>query len=243
MSHQDRVKTGIESFDVLIPGGFRKNQNIVVSGPSGSGKTIFGLQVLVSRAKKFGESGVYVSSNRNPDDIIEDCKIFGWDLQELIDKGKLAIVDARPFKKEDDYGKFDESLYRGEDVPFDHLTQLIRSTANKIHANCIVIDSITTLCMNYTDEFYINQGIQNMFQILEESQCTCIVISDRKPNESHPVEWSLASGVISFSIKNDYGIPKRNIQILKVKGSFHSEDTYLIQLTDKGLMVIQPKNS
>jgi len=38
------------------------------------------------------------------------------------------MADARPFKIQDELIKKDESLYRGEELPFEHLTQLISSS-------------------------------------------------------------------------------------------------------------------
>ncbi len=50
-------------------------------------------------------------------------------------------VDARPFKIQDKLIGKDESLYRGEQLPFEHLTKLLLSSIKRIEAKRVVIDS------------------------------------------------------------------------------------------------------
>jgi len=140
-----KVRTGIPGFDTIISGGLREGRSIVVCGPPGSGKTTFGLQYLYSGAKDFDEPGVFVTLSQSAEEITRDCKQFGWDIQDLMVQGKLLIIDARPFKIQEGFVALDESLYRGESVPFEHLTQLILSGIKRIDAKRLVVDSLTAL--------------------------------------------------------------------------------------------------
>ena len=117
-STYSKVKTGIPGLDSIISGGIKMGHTVTVSGPPGSGKTTFGLQYLYSGAKDFDESGVYLTMSQNIDDIKNDCTSFGWDFDDLITKEKILMVDARPFKIQDELIRKDESLYRGEQLPF-----------------------------------------------------------------------------------------------------------------------------
>ena len=116
------VRTGIPGFDTVLSGGFRPGKSIALSGPPGSGKTTFGMQFLYSGAKDFDEPGIFVTLSQSPTEIKNDFKSFGWDVQKLIDGGKMIIIDARPFKKKEGFIALDESLYQGEPLPFMHLT-------------------------------------------------------------------------------------------------------------------------
>lgn len=55
------------------------------------------------------------------------------------------MIDARPFKIQDNLIGRDDSLYRGEQMPFEHLTKLLLSNIKRIEAKRIVLDSITIL--------------------------------------------------------------------------------------------------
>jgi len=156
------IKTGIPGFDSTLSVGFKKNSSVVVSGPPGSGKTTFGLQFVYSGAKDFDEPGVYISLSQSIDEIKNDCKAFRWDIDDLIAKGKILMIDLRPFKIKDEIIGKDDSLYRGEQIPFEHLTKFIQNSIKKIKAKRIVIDSISILGMQYSDKFYMRQGLQGM---------------------------------------------------------------------------------
>ena len=236
-----KVRTGIPGFDSIISGGFKEGRSIILSGPPGSGKTTFGMQFLHAGANDFDEPGIFVTLSESPNEIKNDCKIYGWDIQKLIDEGKLLIIDARPFKMEDGFVALDESLYRGETLPFMHLTQLILSTVKRIGAKRIVIDSITVLAMQYTNKFYIRQGLQGMIHALEEQNCTSILISENIDSSKVPTEWYVASGVILLHHIQRENTMERAVQVIKMRGIRHSEQIYPIKLGESGIQIPHPR--
>ena len=60
--------------------------------------------------------GVYITLSQNIEEIKQDSKSFGWDLDDLISQDKIMMVDARPFKIQDELIGKDDSLYRGEQI-------------------------------------------------------------------------------------------------------------------------------
>jgi circadian clock protein KaiC len=216
-------------------------RTVTVSGPPGSGKTTFGLQYLYSGAKDFDESGVYLSMSQNIDDIKNDCKSFSWDFDDLITKEKILMVDARPFKIEDELIGKDESLYRGEQLPFEHLTKLILSSIKRINAKRVVIDSLTILAMQYNDQFYMRQGIQGMVQALENFGVTSLILSEYSEKDKIPLEWFVTSGIIQLRQTRKEDTMERTIQITKMRGIKHSEQIHLIELDSDGLHLLHPR--
>ena len=238
---QDKVRTGIPGFDSIISGGFRRGRAIVISGPPGSGKTTLGMQFLYAGAKDFDEPGVFVTLSQSPVEIRNDFKSFGWDVQKLIDDGRIIIIDARPFKREEGFIALDESLYRGETLPFMHLTQLILSSIKRIDAKRLVIDSLTVLGMQYTNNFYIRQGLQGMVHALEEQQCTSLLLSEDGETGKTPAEWYVASGVVLLHHVRKEDTMERAIQVVKMRGVRHSEQIFPIKLTESGLQIMHPR--
>ncbi|SHO46754.1 putative circadian clock protein KaiC [Nitrosotalea sinensis] len=243
MGESIKVKTGISGFDSVISGGFRQGQTIVVSGSIGSGKTTFGIQFLYSGAKDFEEPGIFVTLSQSPSEIKNDFKSFGWDVQKLIEEGKMIIIDARPFKKEEGFIAFDESLYRGEQMPFMHLTQLILSSIKRIGAKRLVLDSLSVLEMQYTDDFYIRQGLQGMIYALEGQNCTSILLSQSELPDKVHVEWYIASGLIMLYRVRKGDAMERSIQVVKLQGMKHSEQVFPMKLNELGLQIMHPRIS
>jgi KaiC/GvpD/RAD55 family RecA-like ATPase len=238
---QIKIRTGIPGFDSIISGGFREGKTIVLSGPPGSGKTTFGMQFLQSGAKDFDEPGVFVTLSESPSEIKNDFKAYGWDMQKLVDEGKMLIIDARPFKMEEGFVALDESLYRGETLPFMHLTQLILSSIKRIDAKRIVVDSLTVLAMQYTNDFYTRQGLQGMIHALEDQRCTSLLISENIDPTRMPPEWYVSSGIVLLHHIRKGDSMERAIQVIKMRGVRHNEQIFPIKLSESGLQVLHPR--
>jgi len=231
------VKTGIPGFDSILSTGLKKNSSVVVSGPPGSGKTTFGLQFIYNGAKQFDEPGIYISLSQSIEEIKNDCKSFGWDVENLISKQKILMIDLRPFKIKDEVIGKDDSLYRGEQIPFEHLTKFILNSIKKIKAKRIVIDSISILGMQYTDKFYMRQGMQGMIQSLENFDVTSLLISEFSDNNEVPLEWFVTSGIIQLDNQIINNNMKRTIKISKLRGMEHSEQVHPLELGNDGLYI------
>ena len=240
-STYSKVKTGIPGMDSVISGGLKTGRSVSVSGPPGIGKTTFGLQYLHAGAKDFDEPGVYVAMSQNIEQIKNDCKSYGWDFDNLISEDKILMIDARPFKINDDIIAKDDSLYRGEGLPFEHLTKVIQSGIKRIEAKRVVIDSITILTMQYSDKFYMRQGLQGMIQSLENFGVTSLIISEHSENDEIPLEWFVTSGIIQLHYTRKEDTMERAIQVTKMRGIKHSEQIHLIDLDSDGLHLLHPK--
>ncbi|MCV0400520.1 MAG: recombinase RecA [Nitrosopumilus sp.] len=233
------IKTGIPGFDSILSAGIKKNSSILVSGPPGSGKTIFGLQFIYSGAKEFEEPGVYISLSQSVEEIKNDCKAFGWNMEELISKGKILLLDLRPFKIKDEIMHKEDSLFRGEQIPFEHLTRLILNSVKKIKAKRIVVDSISILGMQYSDKFHTRQGLQGMIQSLENFNVTSLLISESSKNIEIPSEAFATSGIIQLDNREANNEIKRTIKIRKLRGVKHSQGVYPLELNVNGLCVCE----
>lgn len=238
-----KARSGIQGFDEILLGGLPKGRSIVLSGPPGSGKSTFAMQFLYRGAKDYGEPGVYVTLSESPNEIRHNMKSYGWDILKLERDGKLLLIDARPFSiTEEGFVASNESLYRGEAMPFSHLTDMVLAGIRKVDAKRLVIDSITILAMQYVNKFYIRQGLMGMVQALSNQDCTSLLISESTQEEGKtPTEWYIAPGVILLHYTRKGDTMERAIQVIKMRGTRHSEEIYPARITEAGFIVLQPR--
>jgi len=240
-STYSKVKTGIPGLDTIISGGMKAGRSVTVTGPPGSGKTTFGLQYLYSGARDFDEPGVYVTLSQNIPEIKNDCVSFGWDFDNLISDDKILMVDARPFKIKNELIGKDDSLYRGEQLPFEHLTKLILSSIKRIDAKRVVIDSVTILSLQYSDKFSMRQGLQAMVQALENFGVTSLILSENSEHNEIPLEWFVTSGIIQLRHSRSGDTMERTIQVTKMRGVKHSEQIHPVEFNSDGMHLLHPR--
>ena len=209
-----KIRTGIPGFDLIVDGGLKQGKSIVLSGESGSGKSTFGMQFLHNGALDFEEPGIFVTLNQSPQELLSDFRDYGWEIERLIDEEKIMIIDARPFKTDEDLFETADVLYDSEPFPFTHLTQLILQGIKKIHAKRLVIDSLSVLSMQYGNQFNTRQGIQKMITALDEKKCTSIFISENLDSRTPP-EWYAASGIVLLNHIQKTNTMERSIQVIK----------------------------
>src|SRR3989344_4378969 len=80
----ERIDSGVHSLDPIMGGGFRKNTVNLIGGGTGSGKSIFCMQYLAHGIDHSGENGIYLSFEENKEKILQDFKVFNWDLDKKI---------------------------------------------------------------------------------------------------------------------------------------------------------------
>ena len=68
-----KLRTGIEGFDLISSGGLPLGRATLLSGTSGSAKTVFAVQFLADGIIKAGQHGVFVTFEESvPDIAMED---------------------------------------------------------------------------------------------------------------------------------------------------------------------------
>jgi len=238
-----KTRSGIQGFDEILLGGLPKGRAIILSGPPGSGKSTFAMQFLYKGVKDYGEPGVYVTLSESPAEIRNNMKSYGWDIIKLERDGKLLLVDARPFSiTEEGFVAPNESLYRGEAMPFSHLTDMTLAGVRRAGAKRLVIDSVTILAMQYVNKFYIRQGLMGMVQALSNQDCTSLLISETVQEEGKtPTEWYIAPGVIVLHYARKGDTMERAVQVIKMRGTRHGEEIYPARISENGFTVLQPR--
>src|SRR6187399_1619661 len=86
-----KAPTGVEGLDELTGGGLPRGRPTLVCGGAGCGKTLLGMEFLVHGANRFGEPGVFVAFEETAQELSENVRSLGYDLDRLVADKKLVI--------------------------------------------------------------------------------------------------------------------------------------------------------
>lgn len=244
-SLQGLTPTGIMGFDEMITGGgLPRGRAIMVAGGPGAGKSTFGLQFLVDGCLNHNEPGVYISLLQPIPQLIADARNFGWDLKRLEADGKLAFIDASPSLRVGE-AKMGEFHIGRREFTLGALTAVINSGVQAVKAQRLVVDSLSSLILQYANLDERALAINDLIEAISETGCTSLIVSDLKADvlaREFALEEYLSSGVIILRAVVSQNIIVRGVQIQKLKGALHDLQIRPYKITDKGIEVF-PKES
>jgi peroxiredoxin (alkyl hydroperoxide reductase subunit C) len=224
-----KVATGITGLDEILGGGLEEKKVYLVAGESGSGKTVFGLQFIYEGLLK-GENAVYVAVNEKPEDILEDARALGWDLDKYVDTKRLILLDMVRY--------VDLNAVRSVRQMAIDLEKHIREN----DARRLVIDSVDYMALRAGDsEKDMVSFVRGLVLALEENLgCTTILTAPFKAGSS-------GSGIVDMAERSVSGVcvlvhdeenARRILSVRKMRksGVMQQKFGYQIQVA-KGIVV------
>src|SRR6186713_3506265 len=86
-----KARTGIHGLDEITGGGLPAGRPTLISGSAGAGKTLLAIEFLVRGATEFGEPGVFMMFEENAEEISENVRSLGFDLDKLVAEKKVVL--------------------------------------------------------------------------------------------------------------------------------------------------------
>jgi circadian clock protein KaiC len=227
-----KIRSSIEGFDDISHGGLPRGRTTLVSGTSGTGKTLFAMQFLYNGIIQFDEHAVFVTFEESPTDIVQNALSFGWDLQTLIDKGKLFILDASPDPEGQDIaGDFDLSA----------LIERIQYAIRKYKAKRVAIDSVTAIFQQYEAAGVVRREVFRLTARLKHIGVTTVMTTERieeyGPVARFGVEEFVSDNVVIVRNVLDGERRRRTLEILKLRGTSHMKGEYPFTITQDGINI------
>lgn len=227
-----KILTRIEGFDDISHGGLPQGRTTLVSGTAGTGKTLFALQFLFHGIIHFDESAVFVTFEESPTDIIKNALSCGWDLQQLMDAGKLFILDASPDPEGQDIaGEFDLSA----------LIERIQYAISKYQAKRVAIDSVTAIFHQYDAATVVRREIFRLSARLKQIGVTTVMTTERIDEYGavarFGVEEFVSDNVIVVRHVLEGERRRRTLEVLKLRGTSHMKGEYPFTITDDGINI------
>lgn len=227
-----KIHTLIEGFDDISHGGLPAGRTTILSGTSGTGKTMLAVQFIYNGIAHFDEPGIFVTFEESPADIIKNAHSFGWDLQQLIDQGKLFILDASPDPEgQEVVGNFDLSA----------LIERIQYAFTKYKAKRVSIDSVTAIFQQYDAASVVRREIFRLVARLKQMGATTIMTTERVeeygPVARFGVEEFVSDNVAIVRNVLEGERRRRTIEILKLRGTTHMKGEYPFTITNHGINI------
>src|SRR3954464_3379688 len=90
-----KAATGIEGLDEITRGGLPRGRPTLICGSAGCGKTLLAIEFLVRGATQFGEPGVFMAFEETAEELTQNVRSLGFDLDVLVEQQQLALDHAR----------------------------------------------------------------------------------------------------------------------------------------------------
>lgn len=216
-----RVDIGVAGMNEITNGGFIKPSTVLLSGEAGTGKTIFSMQFL-HRGCELGEPGLYITLDEPAINLSWNVENFGWKFKKFEEQKLFKTHQLNLFRQGDLYEKIGYELKR------------IESLIDEIHAQRVVIDSLTAFSVWTGDSQVLRMLISSLCEMLREKQVTSILTCESKRFETSRfgVEDFLTDTVLMF-----YHLPQtRALQVRKMRGSKHDNNVHPYELGENGFI-------
>jgi circadian clock protein KaiC len=221
-----RIKSGIAGLDQVIAGGFVKGHGILVTGSYGTGKTTMGMQFLVEGAKT-GEPGLYITFEEQPEQLIEEGESLGWDISSLISQKKLKILRIVP-----------QDLINVVEAGFGQVGDIVDS----IGVQRVVVDSVISFEMQGKDDYERRKMLMDLVSWFKKKGCTVMMTMDTDPGKELEPKFGIAESatdaIIVLYHPKDKGKRIRQLEILKMRETCHTDNFLDFSIGDKGLKII-----
>lgn len=227
-----KTETAIEGLDEVSHGGIPAGRTTLVSGTSGTGKTLLAMQFLYNGITIFNEPGILITFEESPADLITNAYSLGWNLQQLIDEGKLFILDASPDPEGQEVaGNFDLSA----------LIERMQYAIDKYKAKRVSIDSVTSLFQQYEANSTVRREIFRLVARLKQMGVTSIMTTEREEEYGSVarfgVEEFVSDNVAIVRNVLEGERRRRTIEILKLRGTTHMKGEYPFTINNNGINI------
>ncbi|RYF16889.1 MAG: hypothetical protein EOO30_09250 [Comamonadaceae bacterium] len=204
--HKDLVPTGIEGLDDVLLGGVQRHNNILVEGAPGAGKTTLALGYIYAGARHFDEPGIIVSFELDPEKLLRDAAGFDWNLEQLIEDGKVRIIQTSPAVLLQEFRSSEGVLYH---------------ELKAMGAKRLVIDGLTPLKL-YADQHHtpFREDMHTLVEGLSRLGVTTLVTAERGDNPQSGLEHErfVFDTIITLMRQERRRRGSRKLRVLKSRG-------------------------
>ena len=230
MTDHNRLTTGIAGLDDILEGGLPSGHLYLIEGDPGTGKTTLALQFLLAGANH-GESVLYVTLSESAKELKDVAASHGW----FLDNVQIfeLLPDEEALRPERQY-----TVFHPSEVELGDTTKAIVAKVEEVDPKRVVIDSLSELRMLAQDPLRYRRQILAFKQYFSGKQRTVLLLDDRTNTDRDLQLQSIAHGVLSLeNLPRDYGVKRRRLEVLKLRGSSFREGFHDYGIKKGGLSI------
>lgn len=206
-----RCPTGVGGLDDIIPGGLTPGCFYLIQGDPGSGKTTLALQFLLEGVRR-GESVFYITLSETRSELLKVTQSHGWSL-EKIPLMELSAIEQL-LKPEEQ-----TTVFRPSEMELNKISKLLIDEAAKRRPHRVVFDSLSEFRLIAETALRYRRELLNLKQHFARLGSTVLLLDDKSGTGVDPHILSLSHGVIEMEqLSPDYGVSRRRLRVLKVRG-------------------------
>jgi circadian clock protein KaiC len=226
---RERLSTGVPGMDEMIGGGVIAGDAVMLTGPAGSGKSTVATQFMVAGLTA-GETGVIAVFEEYPEEYIARANARNPEVGKMINEGKLAVIYLRPL-----------------DLSVDEALFAILEGVERLGAKRVVIDSLSgfevALAPTFREDF--RESLYRLVGTLTATGVTVFMTAEVSEGFSEArftaqkVSFITDEIIIQRYIELE-GELRRVMAVIKMRGSDHSHEFRIYEVTAKGAVVGGP---
>lgn len=223
---RERLSTGVPGMDKMIGGGVIAGDAVMLTGPAGSGKSTVATQFILAGLAA-GETGVIAVFEEYPEEYIARANTRNPEVGKMIESGKLEVIYLRPL-----------------DLSVDEALFAILEGVDRVGAKRVVIDSLSgfevALAPTFREDF--RESLYRLVGTLTATGVTVFMTAEVSEAFSdarfttEKVSFLTDEIIVQRYIELE-GELKRVMAVIKMRGSDHSHEFRLYEITAKGVVV------
>ena len=226
-----KAPTGIPGLDEITAGGLPAGRPTLICGSAGCGKTLMAMEFLVRGVTEYGEPGVFMSFEEGVQELTENVRSLGFDLDELMEQEKLIVDYVHVERSEiEETGEYDlEGLFIRLGFAID-----------SIGAKRVVLDTLEVLFGGLQNEAILRSELRRLFRWLKERGVTAVITGERGEGAltRHGLEEYVSDCVILLDHRVSDQLATRRLRVVKYRGSIHGTNEYPFLIDEEGIDVL-----
>ncbi len=224
------VSTGCSGLDDILNGGLPPGRLYLIEGDPGAGKTTLATQFMREGVQQ-GQQALYITLSESRADLHHSASSHGISLDGV------EIVELLP-NENDLLPEQQYTVFHPAEVELNDRMQRIVKEIQRLRPDRLVIDALSELRMLAKDPLRYRRQILSLKDFMAGQECTVLLLDDRSSRDPDLQLHSVVHGVISMDkVPREYGKTRRQIEILKLRGTAYREGYHDYGIVTGGVVV------